>query len=374
MDRTRLRILYVEPFEAGSHARFTQTLTRGVDAEWTVVTLPGRHWKWRVRGTAPWLALARRDDLAGPFDLIWASSFVNLAELRGLLPHLADLPAVLYFHENQFAYPERPGPAAAFDLDFGFVQMVSALAATRLVFNSEWNRDSFLSGADTLLARLPDAVPPGWTDALRARSEVLPVPLVLPDLPGAAFVDDEEDRAAGPVILWNHRWEHDKGPEVFFAALQELDRRGVPFRVAVCGESFRRAPPVFDASRERLAGRTVHWGTAPSRAAYEALLRRAHIAVSTARQEFFGVALLEATWHGACPVAPARLAYPALLPSAHLIPDDEALADRLEALCRAWVGGRPLRADRRALVAPYRDRALLPRYADLVRRTAAPPA
>jgi glycosyltransferase involved in cell wall biosynthesis len=374
MGTERLRILYVEPFEGGSHARFTQTLTTGVDADWTCVTLPGRHWKWRMRGAAPWAALARRDDVSGPLDLVWASSFVNLAELFGLLPHLAGTPSILFFHENQFAYPERAGPAASTDLDFGYVQMVSALAATRVVFNSAWNRDSFLDGAAALLARLPDAIPPGWVETLRERTEVLPIPMDLPDLPDDAFDDDGGDRSAGPVILWNHRWEHDKGPDVLATVLRALAMRGVPFRLALCGQSFREVPPELAALRTELGDRVVHWGTAEPRSAYEALLRGAHIALSTARQEFFGMALLEAVWHGARPLAPARLSYPELLPEACLYPDDETLPDALAELCRAWCGGAPLRADRRAQVAFCRADAALPRYEELLRRTAAWPA
>lgn len=374
MSPERPRILYVEPFEAGSHARFTATLTTGIDAAWTCVTLPGRHWKWRMRGAAPWTALDRADDVRGPFDLIWASSFVNLAELKGLLPHLAATPSVLYFHENQFAYPVRPGPSGAFDLDFGWVQMVSSLAATRVVFNSEWNRSSFLDGAAALLGRLPDAVPAGWVETLRDRSEVLAVPLTLPEITAGELAETDEDRASGPVLLWNHRWEHDKDPETLFAALDTLAAREVPFRVAVCGPGFRDVPDVFGRAREDLGERVVHWGTAASRDDYEALLRRAHVAVSTARQEFFGVALLEAVWHGARPLAPAHLSYPELLPAEHLYGSGDELAGRLEELCRTWVAGAPLRADRRALVAPHRDRALLPRYEALIRRVAASPA
>jgi glycosyltransferase involved in cell wall biosynthesis len=375
MSERRPRILYLEPFDAGSHARFTRSLTAGVDADWTPITMPGRHWKWRMRGAAPWMAAAERDAMAGPFDLIWASSYVNLAELRGLLPHLAATPAVLYFHENQFAYPERPGHAAAFDLDFGYVQMVSALAATRLVFNSEWNRSSFLDGAERLLARMPDLRPPKWIETLRERSEVLPVPLELPDVAADALDESgADDRAAGPIVLWNHRWEHDKGPDAFVSALLRLHGEGVPFRVAVCGQRFRSVPASLENARAELDERIVHWGTAKTRAEYEALLGRAHIAVSSARQEFFGIALLEAVWHGARPLAPARLSYPELLPAEFLYPDDAALAEALIALCRDWVGGGTLRADRRELVYPYRDAALLPRYADLACRVAAPPA
>jgi glycosyltransferase involved in cell wall biosynthesis len=369
-----MRILYVEPFEAGSHARFTATLTGGIDAEWTKLTLPGRHWKWRMRGAAPWAALARAEDVRGPFDLVWASSFVNLAELVGLVPELARVPRILYFHENQFAYPEQAPGEAAFDVDFGYVQMVAALAADRLVFNSKWNRDSFLAGATGLLERLPDAVPPGWVERMRERATVLSIPMDLPELAPHAFVDapDEHERRLGPIVLWNHRWEHDKAPEVFFDALTRLAEDGEPFRVAVCGQRFRSAPAVFETARAALGERVVHWGTAEKREEYERLLGRAHIAVSTARQEFFGLALLEAVWHGARPLAPDALSYPELLPAEHLYDCPGALAARLAHLCREWTQGRaPLRADRRDLVEAHRTAAVLPAYARLIDEVAA---
>ena len=59
-----MRVLYIEPFEAGSHAAFTRTLTSAPWAEWTTLTLPGRHWKWRMRGSAAYFARAHADALA----------------------------------------------------------------------------------------------------------------------------------------------------------------------------------------------------------------------------------------------------------------------------------------------------------------------
>ena len=43
--------------------------------------------------------------LARDYDLALATSMVDLASLRGLIPKLAAVPSLLYFHENQFAYP-----------------------------------------------------------------------------------------------------------------------------------------------------------------------------------------------------------------------------------------------------------------------------
>lgn len=377
---TGMRILYVEPFESGSHASFTRVLTQGLDAQWTLLTLPGRHWKWRMRGVAPWAALEHEQVLAGAYDLVLASSYVPLAELLGLAPALGRVPRVLYFHENQLTYPQQAGPQQAGpqqagpqqaggggerDHHFGFTQLVSALAATRCMFNSAYNRDGFCRAGRELLARMPDAVPAGWIERIEARSEVLAVPVALPDeAPRPEVARDDPQRRRGPVILWNHRWEHDKAPEVFFGALRRLCAREVPFRVAVCGQRFARVPPVFEQARQWLGERVVHWGYCPTRAEYQAVLSRAQLAVSTARHEFFGVAMIEATHAGAEPLVPDRLAYPEVFPAQYRYSDEDALVERLEHRCRAWVEGAPLRADRRALTEPYRAQNLVPRYAE----------
>jgi len=364
-----MRILYVEPFESGSHASFTRVLTQAPGASWTTLTLPGRHWKWRMRGMAPWAALERAEVLAQPYDLLMASSYLPLAELLGLVPALAGLPRLLYFHENQLTFPRRGPDPGQRDHHFGFTQLVSALAATRCVFNSAHNRDGFLSEGRKLLARMPDAVPRGWIERIEASSEVLGVPMELPDqAPVPERPADDPERALGPVILWNHRWEHDKDPEAFFAALHRLHERDVPFRVAVCGQRFTRVPPVFEPAREWLGDRVVHWGTCDTVEAYREQLARAQLAVSTAVHEFFGVAMLEATHYGAQPLVPDRLAYPELFPAEHRYPDDAALVERLEARCRAWVRGDALRADRRAITRPVRAEVLVPRYHALFRR------
>lgn len=359
-----MRALYIEPFEGGSHAAFTRALTQGLDIDWTVLTLPARHWKWRMRGSAAWFALHHADALSRPYDLVFACAYLPLAELLGLAPALAAAPRVLYFHENQLAYPVREAWSGRRDLHFGFTQLVSGLAATRCAFNSRFNRDSFLREGRDLLQRMPDAVPSDWVDRLEARSVVLPLPLELPaDPPLRLEPPSDNDRAAGPIILWNHRWEYDKNPEAFFNALIALDERGTPFRLAVCGQRFRKAPAVFAQARERLSARVIHWGYLPSADAYRDLLQQAHIAVSSADHEFFGISMVEACHWGARPVVPDRLAYREIFPEDYRYPDDAALADTLDALCRAWVqGDTRLRADRRALTEVYQRDRVLPRY------------
>lgn len=339
---------------------FTRVLTACVAADWTRLTLPGRHWKWRMRGSAAHLASAHADTLGREYDLLFASSYLPLAELRGLVPSLSGTPSVLYFHENQLAFPWKEPPRER-DFHYGFTQIVSALAATCCVFNSAYNRDSFLGEGEALLARMPDARMPEWSASVRAKSAVLGVPLD-PDLDAVRGGSKPTEPAAGPLIVWNHRWEHDKNPEAFFAVMQALADRAVPFRLAVCGRRFGREPDVFEQARASLRSRIEHWGPLESRGDYLALLGRSDVAVSTARHEFFGVSMLEAAHLGAHVLVPRRLAYPEHFGEEFSYEDDVELERRLEHMCRAHVEGETLRADRRHLTAPYRADALGPRY------------
>jgi glycosyltransferase involved in cell wall biosynthesis len=378
-----VRVLYIEPFHGGSHAAFGEVLTSSSWAEWTVLTLPARHWKWRMRGSAAWFARAHARELANEHELIFASAYLPLAELRGLCPDLARRPAVLYFHENQLAFPRRDLPGreheAARDLHFGFTQLGSALAATRCVFNSAHNRDSFLDAGTRLLARMPDAVAPGWIEAIRERSEVLGLPLKLAPLDEQTLGDlPPEAREQGPLIVWNHRWEHDKGPELLVRIIDTLLARGLVFRLAVCGRQFRRRPAALVEAEARwraaLGQRLLCWGQLDARGEYLDMLGRAQLVLSTAAHEFFGISVLEAVHHGARPLVPDALSYPELLPVEYRYRDEAEAVAELERLIQAWTAGElELRQDRRELTRAHAAERVLPRYRELLSELVAHP-
>ncbi len=290
-------------------------------------------------------------------DVLFATDLVDLAHLLAFLPRR--VPSILYFHENQAAYPAHPeGPTPERDLQYAFTNLASALAADAVAFNSAFQQESFFGAMDALLGRMPDHRPRWALDAVRQKSRVLPLGVGLDDIPRG-----EESDGGPPVVLWNHRWEHDKDPETFFRVLRRLSRRGVSFRLAVAGESFHRVPPVFEEARRWLADHLIQWGYEPSRSDYVSLLRRADVVVSTARQENFGISIVEAAYAGAHPLAPRRLSYPEVIPRAvHdlcLYDDEEELETRLEALLGDGVP-RLSRERLRALFAchGWRERAL----------------
>ncbi len=331
------RILFIEPFFSGSHRAFAEGYAGRSRHRVTLLTLPGSHWKWRQRGAHLSLR-SRAAALAGETDVLLASGTLNLAEFLGTLPAFTRVPSLAYFHENQLTYPAgpngRPDPHAALG------NISTALAAFRVVFNSAFHRDDFLAGIDAFLRLMPDHRPRRLGDVIRERSTV-----VHPGIDCAAI--DAVRRAAPGLrpttILWNHRWEHDKEPEVFLRVLSILAAKGLPFRVHLVGQRFRRVPPPLAAARELLGDRLVTFGFVDDRQAYLHLLRESDVVVSTARQEFYGIALLEAAYAGAYPLAPDRLAYPGIYPREHLYSDEDDLADRLT---RIVAGGSPPGWDR----------------------------
>jgi glycosyltransferase involved in cell wall biosynthesis len=134
---------------------------------------------------------------------------------------------------------------------------------------------------------------------------------------GPADTGAAESREPGPLrIVWNHRWEHDKGPDAFFGALDALVSMDVDFEVIVLGESFAKVPPIFEEARVRLGERVIHFGYADSRGDYARWLNHGDVVVSTARHEFFGASVCEAMYCGCAPLLPHKLAYPELVPEA----------------------------------------------------------
>ncbi len=376
MPTQPIRVLAVEPYYGGSHRAVLDGLVGCVDAEWTLLTLPARKWKWRMRGAAINFASHIRElqvahvrsGQRGPaFDLVFASTFVNLAELYGMAgPALQGVPSVVYFHENQLVYPNRH--TAEWDYQFPLTNITSALAATECVFNTEWNRQTFLTEIPGFIRAFPDHHPGGIVETIAAKSCVIPPPFdpapfdrVLGEGGAGAA-----PRSALPRIVWPHRWEHDKNPEEFFSAVEVLAREGLDFEVVVAGQAFRETADAMLGSAAALGERLIHVGEPASRDAYAGLLASSDIAVSTALNEFFGLAMIEACYCGAAPLVPDRLAYPEIYPAHARYRGFDQLVARL----RSLVSDRPAPGTARGLAETYTFKTLQAAYQQLVERLA----
>ena len=349
-----LRVAVLSPYHGGSHSSWAEGLAEHSRHDLELLTLPDRYWKWRMRGAA--ITLARRYAELPPADVIVATDMLDATTFLALTrtPRPA-APLVLYMHENQFTYPlpkdrrhcrprHQPG-----NEQFAFINLVSMLAADRVVFNSAFHRDELLASLPEFLEATPDHHELDCVGQVRERSEVMYAGIRVDDLGDAGGTDGgATERSAAPhgeppLVVWNHRWEYDKNPAAFFAALHSVASQGVGFRVALCGECPGSVPGVFEAGMRELGDRVVHAGFLP-RDEYAALLRRSAVVVSTAWHEFYGISVLEAIAAGAIPLLPRRLSYPEVLPErAHshcLYEDSDELVLKLANVLRDPAGWR----------------------------------
>ncbi len=335
----KLNALILEPFGGGSHLACWQGWQRHSRHELTLLDLPAVHWKWRSRHSSLTLALDSQKHIndGAEVDVIVASGMLNLPEWLGLAPAtLRDLPRVVYFHENQFTYPLAPGQSR--DYHFAYSNLLSALAADQIWFNSHFHRQELKDAAVEWLRRMPDFPHRQLFAAALDRSHVLPPGVDPPPEYLAPYSTRELDPARHPLTLgWVARWEHDKRPDRFIALVERLTRSNVEFRLILLGQQFTRQPPELKRLLEIAGDRVRHAGFASSGDEYWGLLSQIDIVISTADHEFFGLGIVEAILAGATPLLPNRLAYPEVLQLAqypqrmrYLYGDDDELFAKVQ--------------------------------------------
>ncbi len=306
---TQLNILLLEPFYIGSHKAWAEGFAANSRHHVELLTLKGRHWKWRMHGGAVTLA---EKFMAGKFqpDLILATSMLDLSTFLTLTrKRTAHTPVALYFHENQLTYPWSPRDADVRlrqDRHYGFINYTSALAADWVLFNSAYHKASFLEALHGFLKVYPDHRGLQNVDKIQAKSAVLYLGMDLLKFDKFRIAKNNDV----PTILWNHRWEYDKNPKEFFEILYQLSELDFKFKLIVLGENYSESPPVFAEAKQKLARHIVHFGYAPDFETYARLLWKADILPVTSQQDFFGISVIEAIYCGAYPLLPKRLAYP----------------------------------------------------------------
>jgi glycosyltransferase involved in cell wall biosynthesis len=368
----RLRVLVVEPYFSGSHRAWAEGLAAHSVHDVRLVTHHGGFWKWRMQGAALTLAddIDRLVTTWGRPDVALVSDMVHVPALLGLARRsLSGVPVVAYFHENQLTYPVPEGEPV--DHTYAMTNWLSMAAADHVVFNSEYHRRDVFTALPSLLRRLPDHRHTGFVDRVRARTSVLPVGVDADRFQTRGPRTGRDDQP--PVVLWNHRWEYDKDPATFVAALDAVAAAGVAFRLIVAGESYQTVPPELERARQRFRDRIVAFGTA-SHDDYPVLLGQADVVVSTALHEFFGVAVVEAVTAGAFPLLPHRLSYPELVPEPHdtyLYGDADDLVDRLGWALTDHAGRRAAASVATEHVERFDWRHVAPRYDELLARAAA---
>lgn len=314
---TKPSILILEPFYGGSHKQLIETIIECIPpSEYEVYSLPAKKWHWRARTSA--LYFSQVIPLEHEFKVIFTSSVLNLAELIGTRLDLMACRKIVYFHENQLVYPVRE--AKERDCQYGLNQILTCLAADQVIFNSNFNRSSFLESITPFLNIQPDLKLRNLQQKIEPKCEVLYFPIKFHSMPKRLIANEQQTTTNEKDclhLIWPHRWEHDKNPKLLVEVLLELNKRQVDFRVTICGENYQLVPEAFEGIQEKLGHKLVNFGFLP-RDKYMKALMSGDIVISTAGHEFYGVAMLEATYCGCMPIAPNKLVYPEIYPKENL--------------------------------------------------------
>ena len=123
------------------------------------------------------------------------------------------------------------------------------------------------------------------------------------------------------------------------------------------GENFQAKPGAFIRARSRYGDRIRQYGYVESREEYLKWLQRGSSVISTAEQENFGIAVIEAVRCGCIPLLPARLAYPEIIPQEFharvLYLDQKELAQKLFRLIKDYAAFQELRLRLSAAMGRY---------------------
>jgi len=305
-----MNILILSGYDAESHIEWHRQLRQYFESLGHSVKLyvaPARHFSWRVRSNGIYFADSVPRNIR--FDLLIATSMVDLVSLRGLRPDLTLVPSILYFHENQFAYPQSRDEHNLVHIQL--TSLMGAMAADALVFNSSYNCESFFEGVETLSRRVPDTLDTNSRKDFEAKSSVIPIAIdnTWRTAHERSNTDDEIQ------VVWPHRWEYDKGTDLMAEVLRQSASQP-RLKFAICGQQFKKSPKNFVAevmsASER--GQLVAQGHQPLER-FRELLASSDIVLSTSDHEFQGLSMLRGIAAGACAVAPREMVYPEYVPA-----------------------------------------------------------
>ena len=154
-----MKILYIEPFYAGSHKQWIDSYKLYSKYDIDILSLPGRFWKWRMHGGA--ITLAKK--FIGnnkKYDIIIASDMLNLPLFISLCRgKLNNTKIITYYHENQILYSRAPinqEEESNRDLHYAFINYTSSLVSDVNLFNSNYHYNIYLEELEKYLNKKPE--------------------------------------------------------------------------------------------------------------------------------------------------------------------------------------------------------------------------
>ncbi|XP_063017637.1 glycosyltransferase-like domain-containing protein 1 isoform X8 [Melospiza melodia melodia] len=335
-----MSVLLIEPFYGGSHKQLMDLLQEELQEDCVLCTLPAKKWHWKARTSA--LYFMQTVPTSSKYRILFASSVLNLAELAALRPDLGKLKKVLYFHENQLAYPVQKCQER--DFQYGYNQILSCLVADVVVFNSAFNMESFLKSIGKFMKLIPDHRPKDLEKIIRPKCQVLYFPVRFPDV--SRFMPEHKLARLDKVIGVKrngdaYQSEGLPGQEESRAVMETSDahlesglcepqpglcttqHEGLPSPAAapVQAEAPQSTNPCQGEDKQRL---TFNLSNILSGLDYQQ--RPLHIA--------WPHRWIEAVYCGCYPLCPKALVYPEIFPAEYLYSTPEQLFKRLQNFCK----------------------------------------
>lgn len=332
-----MKIALIEPFYSGSHKKWADELKNNSMHEIIIISLKGVFWKWRMHGGAITLS-EKYNSIFSNYkpDLILATDMVNLPVFLSLINNSSNIPVLFYFHENQLTYPWSTQDTDIIkkrDHHYGFINYVSALVSSQVLFNSKFHKNSFIQALKKFLIQFPDNNGIYNIEKIEKKSRVTYLGLDLDKFDGVSSINKKNKY---PIILWNHRWEYDKNPKSFFSCLRNVKKMGDKFNLIVLGQEFDTQMKEFTTAKQEFKDEIIHFGYCKDPEDYKKYLLISDIIPVTSIQEFFGISVMEAVFCNTYPILPNRLTYPELFDSNEnkeiFYNDDNELIEKLHLL------------------------------------------
>uniref|UniRef100_A0A8C0F294 tRNA-queuosine alpha-mannosyltransferase n=1 Tax=Bubo bubo TaxID=30461 RepID=A0A8C0F294_BUBBB len=338
-----MSVLLIEAFYGGSHKQLMDLLQEELQEDCVLCTLPAKKWHWKARTAA--LYFMQTVPASTNYRILFASSVLNLAELAALRPDLGKLKKVLYFHENQLAYPVQKCQER--DFQYGYNQILSCLVADVVVFNSAFNMESFLTSIGKFMKLIPDHRPKDLEKIIRPKCQVLYFPVRFPDVSrfmpehklahlekvigakrnGDAYqLEDLSGQQKSRALMKNSNAQCESGLCEAQPGLYTTQHEGLPSPLTAPArsnqsEASESTNPCQEEDKQHL---TSNLCSILSGQDYQQ--RPLHVA--------WPHRWVEAVYCGCYPLCPKALVYPEIFPAEYLYSTPEQLFKRLQNFCK----------------------------------------